>query len=257
MRWFKRDFDLLENFTLTGMEENEAQLRSITEYLYGTSGNDSITTQGPGGYFIRTYDGHDRVDARASTAPGEVELGAGRDIFYGGSSTDVVSGGSGRDKIFGGDGGDILSGGYGRDVIRGGKGNDIISGRDIEGFFSTSDGSNQQALANERDNPDALYGGQGNDKIFLSPSDVRVFGGQGEDQFEFFFKETADGSGVFEGGAVQDFEVGEDSIKLVGASAGGDLQVNGSAVIYTDADGDRYEIDVFADGVITLDDFAF
>ncbi|UVC09289.1 hypothetical protein IHQ71_01265 [Rhizobium sp. TH2] len=61
---------------------------------------------------------------------GDVELGAGDDVFDGdkGSVKGAILGGSGNDYIFGGKGNESINGGLNDDIIVGGRGNDTLFG---------------------------------------------------------------------------------------------------------------------------------
>jgi len=61
---------------------------------------------------------------------GDVELGAGDDVFDGdkGSVRGVILGGAGNDYIFGGKGNESINGGLNNDIVVGGKGKDTLFG---------------------------------------------------------------------------------------------------------------------------------
>lgn len=106
----------------------------------GTLGGTAIVTNtgtiSGGGGGILTSDQSDRV-VNSGTISGDVDLGAGDDVFLGdtgrlagvlggGDGNDLLLSGKGRDTIFGGAGDDTIKGGGSQDVIDGGAGRDRI-----------------------------------------------------------------------------------------------------------------------------------
>ena len=126
-----------------------------------------------GGFDVTGQRGEDNI----------IELtGDGNDGVIGGTLNDIIFTDAGDDRIFADAGDDIINAGSGNDLIRGGDGDDIIDGGD--GF-------------------DKIRGGNGNDIIRSGlggvdengdPKGDVLFGGAGDDVFEFSAEEFEDGS---------------------------------------------------------------
>lgn len=132
---------ILENAGTTVINWISALLGSIvgdTFYISGTDGNDGISG-----------------------------LAGRKNIIYGLSSADSLSGQDNDDRIFGGSGSDIIIGGWGADVLVGGAGNDSLYGDQDE-----STGAIYYSVPKE----DVLDGGVGNDYLA---------GGGGNDKYIF------------------------------------------------------------------------
>ena len=91
-------------------------LNVISNNLYGTSGNDTITGTAANDH-IQGGAGNDTLHG-----------GAGHDILEGGLGNDILNGNDGNDILRGGEGNDTLDGGAGKDILVGGKGNDFLTG---------------------------------------------------------------------------------------------------------------------------------
>ena len=108
-------------------------------------------------------------------------------------------GGWGLDTLLGGTGDDTLDGEAGADILDGGEGDDVIVG-----YYDTPPG-----VVDERDqiDRDTIYGGDGEDVIFLGSGDI-AYGGEGVDVFA---------SGVYvhdEIPVIEDYTADEDLILL-------------------------------------------
>jgi Ca2+-binding RTX toxin-like protein len=168
-------------------------------YLTGTGGNNTLygTSRAD---TIYGYGGDDKIYGYA-----------GDDKLYGNSGNDMISAGPGNDKAYGGSGSDKLYGHRGDDLLDGGGGNDYIQdsygyntiyGRDgadnINFLFVDDSGGPTSSVGGTiygGSGPDtircegyscAIYGGGGNDKIYLTPRDIEnvAFGGTENDYIE-------------------------------------------------------------------------
>ena len=166
------------------------------DYLEGTSGGDEIWTYGSTDQ-VRAGDGDDIIVDNLGGHPDDTGAGA--------RQGDGIDGGAGNDVIRGGGNilGTTLGGGEGSDVIFGGNGNDVISG-DGGGITSTFhppldwDPYGWLTFAfneaqREDDSEDTLFGGGGDDLVYLRQGD-NAFGGDGFDQLVLAFGYV--GSGV-------------------------------------------------------------
>ena len=97
------------------------------------------------------------------------------------------------DVATGGDGTDVLQGNGGDDNIQGAAGNDFVFGNDGDDIVRGDEGD------------DVVVGGRG--------SDIAI-GGSGSDVFEFFADQIVEG----EVDIIRDFELGSDSIVVVGST---------------------------------------
>ena len=198
------------------------------DYLNGGVGQDLIE----GGF------GKDTISGEAF---GDMLGGGGQsDIITGGDGDDLVLGNNGNDTRDGNRDNDALYGGGGADLIAGGKGDDILDGSNPLDLVNSENGAPldvsvefMDALAGARadyvenpnitldelltsprfdgvtplkdaqlDGADTLYGGEGNDTLYVGGLDVAK-GGMGNDLF--IFDEVANG----EAGTIVDFKVGD------------------------------------------------
>jgi Ca2+-binding RTX toxin-like protein len=95
---------------------NDTGTTDPSNYIYGTSGDDSLTGTTVNDY-ISGSDGNDTIHG-----------GAGNDTIYGDVGTDTLYGGDGNDTIHGGTGNDTLYGEAGNNTLYGDDGNDILIG---------------------------------------------------------------------------------------------------------------------------------
>lgn len=140
-------------------------------YIDGGNGSDRIYGGEQGDYIVGG-DGDDQIEARG-----------GADLIIGGSGTDTINGGMGRDVLIGGNGPDRLNGGADDDLLIGGEVQPVAAGASLLGLLAawsvggaTASGLNDYALITDfnvtEDNAvDCLFGGDGSDWLYASPSD--------------------------------------------------------------------------------------
>lgn len=166
--------------------------------------------------------------------------GAGDDVIYGRMGEDSLAGDQGNDTLYGGpgndqvgridsfqedqdnlfqmDGDDVLYGGdsadqvfdqRGANTLYGDRGNDTLNATDR---FET-DTSVIEGISNFARTPDVLYGGDGNDRLFVDDGDT-VFGGFGFDtiRIEPFHNSIRDNEEAPV--VIGDFEVGRDRLEI-------------------------------------------
>lgn len=195
---------------------------STADTLAGGPGDDTL--DGADENLSRTYDGGAGDDAiLAAKRPDVIDGGdgndtiaaaAGDDLAYGGAGDDQISDGFGRDIHFGGEGDDTLSGGANGDFLQGGAGADSLIGGGGSDFLAGGsdndvlDGRASQGDAPKDDGVDSLFGGSGDDQLFLDNGD-QATGGAGADQFTI--DEAAAGEGAV---TITDFAEGEDGLAI-------------------------------------------
>jgi Ca2+-binding RTX toxin-like protein len=206
---------------------------SITDYYYGSNGDDYKDHSGANPLIAYGYGGNDVIWG-----------GNGNDSIYGGDGNDTLRGWYGNDYIDGGNGNDYINGEYGDDVldgwegndtVYGGGGNDVLYGWNGNDYLSGDAGNDR--LYGESGNDtllggfgnDSLYGGDGNDRLngYYSnfPSNDsqfdNLYGGRGADTFVLggasgvYYNETGDGYAV-----IKDFDYREgDKFEVKGNSS--------------------------------------
>lgn len=93
--------------------------------------------------------------------------GAGDDLLIGAAGDDILTGGSGNDRLAGEQGNDTLDGGVGDDILTGGAGNDILwDGTGADLLFGDAGNDTIQLAAD--DASDTVDGGDGIDTLDLS-----------------------------------------------------------------------------------------
>lgn len=127
-----------------------SQLTLSEEKVFGTDGNDKITTRDTDTFVLG---------------------GNGDDIIVGGKGGDMLAGGAGNDTIYGGAGDDYIAGDAGDDLLYGGEGNDILFGGAGDDYLAGGTGS------------DVLCGGSGNDTLVWSAGNDMLMGNEGNDSF--------------------------------------------------------------------------
>ncbi len=167
------------------------------------------------------------------------------DVLFGEGGDDRIIGGLGGDYIDGGSGDDALIGFGGNDILDGGDGNDTLRGDD---FLNPSV---NEALTEDKQGNDTLYGGIGNDNLIGGGKDDRLFGGAGidylwGDTFESGLQSTYIGNDYLDGGDGNDQLVGggKDDTLLGGK---GDDYLNGDAPPNVDLD-KQYHGNDYLDG---------
>jgi len=116
--------------------------------IYGGTGNDSFTSQGPAAArLVRMFGGLGN-DTLTAMGKGRVILngGAGNDTLKGGGGNDQITGGKGNDHIDGGAGDDTLAGNDGDDWLKGGAGVDTIDGAAGTNTIISIDGDSTDAI---------------------------------------------------------------------------------------------------------------
>ncbi|WP_245435401.1 hypothetical protein [Microvirga calopogonii] len=83
--------------------------------------------------------GDDLYDGRGGTVSGNVDLGTGNDVAYGGDGVETLIGDDGNDSLFGGRSNDTLKGGTGIDYLDGGEGADVMEGGDGSDSYVVDD----------------------------------------------------------------------------------------------------------------------
>ena len=176
--------------------------------------------------------------------------GLGNTNALGGADDDVVAALSGNGNLEGNDGDDLIIGGIDADDLSGGDGDDLIRGEGGRGFLFGND-----TITGGEDN-DLLMGGRGADQFVFRPEDGNdVIANFLVGDITNFMLREIDPIGA-------DFEVGVDTIKLVGFS-----DVNAFNVLDFVTDGDDGAVFSAEDTTITFfgiaaaaltaDDFAF
>ncbi|MGK7947834.1 MAG: DUF4214 domain-containing protein [Xenococcaceae cyanobacterium] len=150
---------------------------------------------------------------------------AENDNIFGDGTGNTLNGGAGDDRLFGdgtdnqlfGDEGDdrLFSNGTGN-TLNGGAGNDELFG-DGTSIQLFGDEGNDDLFSSGTDN--TINGGMGNDRLFASGNNVRLFGGAEADLFALSVDNNLDISEVDNIAIIEDFQVGEDKLRLPQVSA--------------------------------------
>ena len=150
---------------------------------------------------------------------------AENDNIFGDGTGNTLNGGAGDDRLFGdgtnnqlfGDEGDdrLFSNGT-SNTLNGGAGNDELFG-DGTGIQLSGDEGNDDLFSSGTDN--TINGGMGNDRLFASGNNVRLFGGAEADLFALSVDNNLDISEVDNIAIIEDFQVGEDKLRLPQVSA--------------------------------------
>jgi len=203
-----------DTFTVTG--DNDGY-----DNFIGGAGTDNIISDGTGDVltvkaitqvesidggradaYIQGSDANNKLDLRNTTLSNidRIELGDGKDNFFGTAQTDEVYGDDGNDTLRGYNGNDALYGGDGNDTLNGGNNDDTLYGG--VGI-------------------DSLIGGKGEDVLFGGDGDDTLKGNGGSDTFAWAAGDT--GTDV-----VADFKGGQGDVinlkdLLAGYTAGDDL----------------------------------
>jgi len=203
-----------DTFTVTG--DNDGY-----DNFIGGAGTDNIISDGTGDVltvkaitqvesidggradaYIQGSDANNKLDLRNTTLSNidRIELGDGKDNFFGTAQADEVYGDEGNDTLRGYNGNDALYGGDGNDTLNGGNNDDTLYGG--VGI-------------------DSLIGGKGEDVLFGGDGDDTLKGNGGSDTFAWAAGDT--GTDV-----VADFKGGQGDVinlkdLLAGYTAGDDL----------------------------------
>ncbi len=179
---------------------------------WGRAGNDKITG-GPGGDNLFGGEGADAIWGLGGND--QLSGEGGGDALSGGDGLDYIMGGAGGDRLLGGNGDDELEGQAGNDVEDGGAGDDVfyedvdyaagtdsdsfiggthtVEGADIVSYWErtkavTADADavkGDDGAAGEKDtiggSIEAIFGGDGNDRLIGTAREDAFFGGGGND----------------------------------------------------------------------------
>ena len=148
----------------------------------------TIVTTGLSGLAIQGDFGDETV-LNLGTIIGDVDLGAGADLFkgwngivdgeiHGGLGFDTIGGGAGEDVIFGDNGNDVLKGGGGNDILTGGTGRDTLRGGLGDDSFNFNS-VNDSAAGVKRDH--IVDFAKGEDQIDVSTIDANAGAGGNQD----------------------------------------------------------------------------
>nr|WP_246455654.1 hypothetical protein [Sulfitobacter aestuariivivens] len=235
---------------LQGLDGNDTLFgNSGEDVLVGDSGEDMLCS-GTGDDFVTGNFGEDTIEGQG-----------GNDWVSGDYSNDLVYGNEGDDTVMGGRGQDVLGGGDGNDVLYGG----ILAGLPLstDQLVDLSDGASLadvlaaegQAL-NMRDDErqDEVYGGNGDDTLFLGGMD-NGYGGFGADTFNIMADHAGPPMNV---ATIADFNAQQDSIGVVlnnGADAEITVADDGEDAVIL-ADGLVIAVVTGGAGTVSADDIA-
>lgn len=156
--------------------------RGIGDRVFGGRGNDTIINEN-GKAIIYGDLGNDVIIANDSNTTvfggrsfGEPSAEDGENILWSFGGKNILIGGGGNDSIIGNVGNDTMAGGNGDDTIRSGPvGKSFLFGNKGKDFI----------FSRAQDNPDTMFGGQGNDVIEVTAESTAdaplLFGGVGDD----------------------------------------------------------------------------
>lgn len=180
---------------------NWSSSQTISGHVYGSAGNDTVTTRGvddwifggAGDDTLMDYYGVWGGSARESIFGGEgndviyvasssyvLRGDEGDDTITGGSQFDDIHGNTGADVIDGRDGDDWTVGGKDNDRLNGGYGNDIVYGNLGDDWC---DGDNGNDLIRGGQGNDVVTGDYGNDWLSGDRGDDTINGNEGADIF--------------------------------------------------------------------------
>nr|WP_286186810.1 calcium-binding protein [Geitlerinema sp. P-1104] len=169
--------------TLFGNAGNDyIRSRGVGDRVFGGQGNDTIVSD-VGQAIIYGDLGDDYLVARDTRTTlfggrsfGEATAQEGKNILLSFGGKNILKGGGGDDSLVGEEGADTMAGNSGNDTIMSGpRGASYLFGNKGEDYL----------LSRATDNPDTLFGGQGNDKVVVdansSANAPLLFGGVGDD----------------------------------------------------------------------------
>ncbi|MDG1369856.1 MAG: hypothetical protein P8I56_07510 [Paracoccaceae bacterium] len=130
---------------------------------------------------------------------------ASPDVLSSLTTSETITGGEGADSLSGAADGDFLQGGAGADTLIGSGGSDYLAGGSDNYVI---DGRADQGDGPKDDGVDSLFGGTGNDQLFLDNGD-QAEGGEGADLFTI--DEVAAGDGAV---MITDFDPATDEIAI-------------------------------------------
>lgn len=203
-------------------------------HMVGGTGNDTLI----GGIRSDLMYGGDGEDKMSG--------GSGADEMYGGIGNDRMQGYFGKDRLYGEGGNDTLMADGGADVLRGGNGHDVINKysfinlptKELQQYDPGFTGHefhirevnpiDYPGMGRDRSGADKLFGGNGNDKIYIGKDDEAT-GGSGADNFAFVFTGFLGRTDA----RITDFDASEDSLTIAYTSA---LSSAPRAEVYTKAE---------------------
>jgi|GEM_PF-1463226 Hemolysin-type calcium-binding repeat (2 copies). len=154
------------SITLEGGLGNDSlvgNVGSVTNFMNGGAGNDTIIFGSTGDQLIGDFAGDDFISCSSVSFTGRTTTNIitdtlGNNFIDGGNGTDVFTTGDGNDVLFGRDGNDTLNGGGGNDTLFGDVGNDYLIGGDGNDSLVGGFGA------------DTLIGGAGSDSFYYNNS---------------------------------------------------------------------------------------
>ena len=180
------DADTILNLFIGG--DDVLQGNNASDRLLGGAGDDHIS-------------GGDEIGDNAFVGDG-LDGGAGNDILLGGAGNDALAGGAGSDRIEGGNDADILShNGVGLNRVLA----QLVNGEPTHFRYAVAD------LLTDDGAVDTLFGGEGNDSIYVGLGDS-ADGGDGTDAVEVNLGSL---------GAAINLDLGSDPLAVIAAASGG------------------------------------
>lgn len=202
------------------------------DILYGEEGDDFLSG-GEGNDML--FGGADNDVLYGDAGNDHLDGGAGNDELYGGAGNDRLFGGDGDDQLDGGDGDDFLSDGQGSDIVYAGAGDDTVlaamdgaddvydggegcdtldysaAGENLRIDFDKGQASGIEIGCDTISGFETIIGGAGDDHFIAGLAEVAMYGGAGENVFEFLAPQDPVAQlRVFE---INDFKAG-DRIRL-------------------------------------------
>jgi Ca2+-binding RTX toxin-like protein len=237
-----QNFTFTGNQTVTTADGSDTYTNVETAYLFGSTGNETITG-GSGGDRLFGQDGNDTLNGAGGSDEvhggngDDLEQGGdGNDYIYGDAGNDILLSGAGNDQLYGGDGDDSLEYKYGEgtDFLEGGAGSDTLyfNARSTSaallfdfnaGSLSGTSWQNVERLVYYgSDGADNVTGGAGNDDIQTYLGNDVVHAGDGNDSVH-----GNDGNDQIYGEAGNDSLVGEAGDDQLDGGAGNDFLLGG------------------------------
>lgn len=178
------------DFTLGSYEI--AQVTLLAAGTFGTDKSEKMTAQDEGAV-LHGLDGKDSLygSGFADTLAG----GAGSDLLFGADGDDVLYGGAGADRMFGGAGHDTASYAYARGGLRihlsqPKLGTSDAAGDVLVGIENVEGSRFADTITGNRAN-NAIFGGAGDDVMYLSGGADSFFGGSGDNDSLYLGRSAA------------------------------------------------------------------
>lgn len=269
---YKGDNDILgtagKDLISSGMGDDTVNAGMGADTIDGGVGNDVLN----GGVGEDLIEGNFGKDTISGNAFDDILGGGGQsDVISGGDGDDIILGNDGDDSLDGNRDNDVISGGGGADIVAGGKGDDRLFGGYLDyepdatsGNFAdyTAEYINAYNAAGDAmpgattaeilnsdymrgyvltdgsvDGSDTLYGGEGNDSLYVGGNDVAK-GGLGDDTF--ILMDLANGVSC----EITDFKAG-DAVQIYVPEGASD------PVVTIDVDGENAIINVDGNPIAT------